>query len=182
MIEEALAKRECPDPETTKLMLSCLDNVEDAIERICPVVISKTKKGGIAICYGPEASTKGGKTFIFATAKHYIATCVDDWFTLPLPPPEAEAAAWWAHIADATNEHDPEKAITMLMGRLGEHGITLINDSCAKLEKAGATPTIVTMSFRDDKTACGATIVVPLPLNVCDQLEEAGVDLAEGLH
>jgi hypothetical protein len=169
--------------ETTRSMLvQCLDQMEAAIEGLCPMAMVPTQYG-LVRAYGPQGIKKGERVILLATAKNHATFGLPEWASNPEALEEFHtlgrqqgSAILWSYMAEAINETRDisvaAKSFSLRCQVCDE--CQRIDDECERIWKLELTPIVIGSIGNENGLAGGVAFVNRLPLSFERQLAAAG--------
>ena len=157
-------------PSLQSPMLRCLDQVENAVEALCPAALAVGPRG-TGTAYGPMGIPNKGHVIIFATPKTYHIMQVERWGRQTGPLPVFPAGAVWSAIADVIEQGDLSSAVNMLCYRCGVEHLKTMDKESARIRRSGLTPIVVVLVATSKDKIIGAARVCALPASLETQIE-----------
>jgi hypothetical protein len=157
---------------TQALMATCYDQLEDAIEELCPAAMAIGPKG-VGAAYGPQVG-EAKRLVVFATTRSYLIVAVDQWPSeiAGAIPEGIKNAEFWAVMAEAIDGQDVDQAMTAFVCRIGIEQTKVLDAELQKASRARFTPIIVVVAATDaaQNVACGGSQICFLPASLEAQL------------
>jgi hypothetical protein len=175
------------DPGANKALASCAKRVAALVEKRCPMMVTFTRSGEVATCYGPTEMSERGLNIIVGTPKYDMGFSVEDWpetnveETVAIYREEHEAgrtdrSVFWTVIAKAAKnsflaKDEPARqtaALAVLASlrallALDPQGQAEFDRRKAKIVEAGFVPLVAVLTAAGSRRVTGAFMVYPLP-------------------
>ena len=161
--------------ETRRHMTRCLDELERAIESLCPAAMAAGPRGTV-IAYGPAlGDDQSSRVVVFASPERHMIVRVVAWpdpSTLPLP--KMRGVDIWGAVAHAIANDEIDTAMCGLCYRAGPEGLANMDREAARARASGLTPIIVVLASVDEarQRACGSAMLCVLPATLETQMDQ----------